>query len=668
MTDFTSILVANRGEIALRIMRTARQLGLTCIAIYTEADADAPHVAFADRAICIGAGPVADSYLDMGKILQAAQDSGAKALHPGYGFLSENADFAAACCKAGLVFIGPSATAIALMGNKAEAKRQMAKAEVPCLPGYEGADQSLGRLQAEAVAIGYPVMIKAAAGGGGRGMRLVRDPAEFAAALELAKSEALSGFGSDEMILEKALLRPRHVEVQIFADATGHTIHLAERDCSVQRRHQKVVEEAPCPVVTPALRAKMGAAAVAAARAIGYLGAGTVEFLLDDSGDFYFLEMNTRLQVEHPVTEMITGLDLVALQISVARGQALGLQQDDITLNGHAIEVRLYAEDPAQGFLPQSGRVRDWQPPVGPGIRVDSGIRAGQEVSAFYDPMLAKVVAHAATRDQALQRLVAALRQTVLFGPACNRDFLLAVLSHEAFVGGRATTGFIVDHFDPLPPVQNLSADLALAAALIYQTERARRAEQTQTPTELIGWSSQGRDLGGLQMRMLLEVAGTGSAPVLALLRQSGTGIEINLGSTRHFVQGDTGHNAPLRVDGNLVDLRCHQLIGQDLFLATGDRLLQVTRLRAGRSAQAAAGGGAHQAPMPGNLRALHVAAGDVVVLGQSLAVLEAMKMQHEILADVAGIVTQIACAVGGQVKAGDLLVEIQPDITGEGP
>ncbi|WP_375698201.1 acetyl/propionyl/methylcrotonyl-CoA carboxylase subunit alpha [Pseudophaeobacter sp. TrK17] len=652
MTEFNSILVANRGEIALRIMRTARAMGMTCVAVYTEADAGSPHVSFADRAICIGTGPVGDSYLDASKVLAAAQEAGAQAVHPGYGFLSENAEFARACTAAGLTFIGPSAESIALMGNKAAAKRRMIEAGVPCVPGYEGTDQSPAVLAAEAAGIGYPVMIKAAAGGGGRGMRLVTAPEGFASALDLAKSEALSAFGSDEMILEKAVMRPRHVEIQIFADASGNTIHLGERDCSVQRRHQKVVEEAPCPVMTPELRAEMGAAAVAAARAVSYLGAGTVEFLLDADGAFYFLEMNTRLQVEHPVTEMVTGLDLVALQIRAARGQALGLAQHDVALTGHAIEVRLYAEDASQGFLPQSGGISLWQPPSGPGIRVDAGITSGQEVSAFYDPMLAKLIAHGSTRGEALERLIAALRDTVIFGPACNRDFLIDVLGHGDFATGAATTGFISDHFDPLLPPEVTSADLALAAGLIYRADQAAMAQQATIPADLLGWSSQ----GALQARMVLEAGGD---PVTVQLRQGRDGIRVLVGAAEHHLdhQGDC-----LRLDGLRLDLRRHLMVGEDLYLATGARILKVTRVLADQGAAAAAGGGATRAPMHGNLLDLSVSPGDRVEIGTRLAVLEAMKMQHEILAEVAGTVSEVAVTAPNQVKAGDLLVQIEQD------
>ena len=407
---FSKILIANRGEIACRVMRTARDLGYRTVAVYSDADADALHVREADEAVRIGPPPVSESYLDARAIIEAAKRVGADAVHPGYGFLSENDGFASACQDAGLVFIGPTPDAIRAMGNKAAAKRLMIEAGVPCVPGYQGADQSDATLAAEAQRIGCPIMVKAAAGGGGRGMRLVTRLEDFADAVSTARSEAQNAFGSGELILEKAVVDARHVEVQVFGDAHGHVIHLGERDCSAQRRHQKVIEEAPSPAVSPALREKMGAAAVAAAKAISYRGAGTVEFLLGADGEFYFLEMNTRLQVEHPVTEEITGLDLVEWQLRVAAGEPLPLKQEDVRLDGHAIEVRLYAESPEKNFLPQSGTVFEWRPAEGKGVRVDHGIRSGQEISPFYDPMIAKVIAHGRTREEARRRLVRALR------------------------------------------------------------------------------------------------------------------------------------------------------------------------------------------------------------------------------------------------------------------
>ncbi|MBZ0129830.1 MAG: ATP-grasp domain-containing protein [Rhodobacteraceae bacterium] len=648
---FTSVLVANRGEIALRVMQSARALGLDCIAVYTDADRHAPHVAFADRAVNIGEGPVGDSYLNANRILQAARDTGAGAVHPGYGFLSENTEFAAACIAAGLVFVGPPAEAVELMGNKAAAKRKMIAAGVPCVPGYEGEDQSDAVMAEQADKIGYPVMIKAAAGGGGRGMRLVQAADGFGAALAAARSESLHAFGSDQIILERAVIRPRHVEIQIFADSHGNVVHLGERDCSVQRRHQKVVEEAPCPVMTDALRAAMGAAAVEAAKSIGYLGAGTVEFLLDEAGEFYFLEMNTRLQVEHPVTEMVTGRDLVALQFAVARGEALGFSQDDVRLNGHAIEARLYAEDPNDDFLPSSGLIHRWQPGQGAGIRVDGGIAEGQEVSPFYDPMLAKIIAHGDSREQARGRLIAALQDTVLFGPASNRDFLLSVLKRDTFRDGHATTAFIAEEFgdgigaDAAP----VFADIAAIAALWHRhMAQAALARAVVVAPEMLGWGSP----GSLRSRLVLGLCGQ----VWKLTLTSGRDgtLTVSDGADQAVVTV-----APLRVDGQRVDLRGFEVQGDRIFAATAGKSLTLDIIRAASSASARAGGSV-TAPMHGLLIEVLVKPGDKVEVGTRLAVLEAMKMQHELLAEMAGTVT--FANAPGQVRAGDLLVEIAGD------
>ena len=489
---FNSILIANRGEIACRVIRTAKQLGYRTIAVYSEADAGAPHMQLADAAVCIGPGPVGESYLLADNILAAAASSGAEAIHPGYGFLSENAAFAEAVESAGLVFIGPTREAIDVMGNKAESKRRMIDAGVPCVPGYEGLDQSDKTLLAEGNKIDLPLMVKAAAGGGGRGMRLVHDYKELANAIKLARAEAESAFGSGELILEKAIIQPRHVEIQVFADTQGNTIHLGERDCSVQRRHQKVVEEAPCPIMTPELREQMGQSAIDAAKSVNYRGAGTVEFLLDSSGAFYFLEMNTRLQVEHPVTELITGLDLVELQINVAQGQPLGLTQEDIKLQGAAIEVRLYTEDPSQDFLPASGPVDLWQPASGVGVRIDGGISTGQAISPFYDPMVAKVIGYGADRETARLRLIDALKETVLFGTANNKDFLIQCLEKQRFIDGAATTAFIAEEFNEtdLAVAQPSVEDAAAAAVIDLNLEYQRHfARSTLSSHKLKNWT-----------------------------------------------------------------------------------------------------------------------------------------------------------------------------------
>ena len=661
MTQFTSILVANRGEIACRVIRTAKDQGYHTVAVYSEADAMAPHVQMADEAVCIGPSPVNESYLVQNNILQAAHRSGAKAIHPGYGFLSENAEFARACEEAGLTFIGPSPEAIHLMGNKAESKRRMIEAGVRCVPGYEGEDQSDTSLINEGAKIGLPLMVKAAAGGGGRGMRLVNDSAELSNAINLARAEAESAFGSGELILEKAIVRPRHVEVQVFADNYGNTIYLGERDCSVQRRHQKVVEEAPCPVMTPELRAEMGAAAVAAARSIDYRGAGTVEFLMDESGGFYFLEMNTRLQVEHPVTEMVTGLDLVALQIQVAQGEPLGLSQDDIRLDGHAIEARLYTEDPAQDFLPTSGPVDLWIPATGTGIRVDSGICTGQEISPFYDPMVAKIIAGGPTREIARLRLIEALKETILFGTRHNRDFLVACLEKECFVAGQVTTAFIEEEFtegeitDPVPAF----ADSAVAAVIELALDHGELYDNSViVAPQLRDWASAGplvsrkqyvhgdtiHDLSVMALGdSRYQVFDTGESTIIELLSMDDGTAHVGINDSRHIA-------------------RYHLPRTGNLYLSIEGRAAQyrdMIRIDGVQDAATAAGGGSITAPMHGLLLEVSVATGDTVEAGQTLAILEAMKMHYEIVAEAAGEVTEVRAEVGNQVAVDDLLIEI---------
>ncbi|MGB1213447.1 MAG: acetyl/propionyl/methylcrotonyl-CoA carboxylase subunit alpha [Pikeienuella sp.] len=639
--SFDTILIANRGEIACRVIRTARDLGLRTVAVYSEADAGAPHVKQADAAVCIGGAAVAESYLNADAILQAAAATGAGAIHPGYGFLSENADFAEAVAQAGVVFIGPPAAAIRDMGDKAAAKRLMINAGVPCVPGYQGDAQDDATLIAAASDIGFPVMVKASAGGGGRGMRLVDDAAALSAALGLARAEAKSAFGSDMLIIEKAVLRPRHVEVQVFADRHGACIHLGERDCSVQRRHQKVVEEAPCPVMTDALRAEMGAAAVAAAQAVDYVGAGTVEFLLDDSGAFYFLEMNTRLQVEHPVTEMITGLDLVALQIAVARGEHLPLSQDDVVLNGHAIEVRLYAEDPANDFLPSIGAIDLWHPATGAGVRIDAGIETGGEVSPFYDPMLAKVIAHGETREIARTRLIRALEDTVLFGPVTNTAFLADVLGKQTFARGEATTAFIADEYpDGVCDVPASFEDAALAAALLLQRDREKALRLAgDIALEQLGWSSDAPLPVPIEMTNGETVFALTAIPAAKgwLVKNAESATEVSVNSSPAHIVGEN-----------------------HVVLAIGPRRLAFRRSVPGASDEAAAGGRV-TAPMPGLVVSVAVTPGTHVEKSDVLAVLEAMKMQHQIEAPVSGIVTDVAASEGGQLKSGDLMFEIEP-------
>ena len=654
MPDFRTILVANRGEIACRVMRTATAMGYRTAAVYSEADVEAEHVRRADVAACIGPAEAKASYLDIQAIVSAAKRLGAEAVHPGYGFLSENAAFARACTEAGLVFIGPPADAIEAMGNKAEAKRRMVKAGVPCVPGYQGSDQSDAALAREAERIGFPLMVKAAAGGGGRGMRLVSAKTDLAAALARARAEAESAFGSGELILEKAIADARHVEIQVLADAHGHVVHLGERDCSVQRRHQKVIEEAPSPAVNAELRARMGAAAVAAAKAIGYTNAGTVEFLLAGDGAFYFLEMNTRLQVEHPVTEMITGLDLVELQIRIARGEPLPIRQEDVRFDGHAIEARLYAEAPHKGFLPQSGQLVAWRPPTGAGVRVDHGLGDGQTISPYYDPLLAKVIAHGSTREEARRRLIQALQDTVALGLATNRGFLIDCLGHADFAGGGATTHFIPKHFAEIAPPSAEPGRLALAAALWFEASARRHGHDPA-----LTWCSS----GPLAWPMKLEVDGTPAEVVISVL------------SPRRYRVKDGEVASELEIaadgDGGLVRVRrdgeeqhaVYALAGDSLHLKVGSLDLSVREtLYALRSPAGAAGSAETEvrAPMNGKVVAVLVAEGETIDKGQRLVVVEAMKMQHEMTAGASGTVARLAVKPGDQVATRQLLVELK--------
>jgi geranyl-CoA carboxylase alpha subunit len=663
MKRFNSILIANRGEIACRIIRTAKQLGYRTIAVYSAADSGAPHVQLADEALHIGPGPVAESYLLPERILEAAAQSGAQAIHPGYGFLSENAAFAKAVEGAGLVFIGPSAEAIEVMGNKAESKRRMIAAGVPCVPGYEGRDQSDDSLLLEGAKIPLPLMVKAAAGGGGRGMRLINEQGDLSNGIKLARAEAESAFGSGELILEQAIIQPRHVEIQVFADSFGNTVHLGERDCSVQRRHQKVIEEAPCPIMTPELREQMGQSAINAAKSVNYRGAGTVEFLLDSRGEFYFLEMNTRLQVEHPVTELITGLDLVALQIAVAQGEPLGLEQADIQFEGHAIEVRLYTEDPSHDFLPASGPVELWQPATGVGVRIDSGICSGQDISPFYDPMVAKVIGYGPTREVARLRLIAALRETVLFGTPNNMRFIIQCLEKQQFIDGFSTTAFIAEEFsetdldNPLPRF----ADAAVAAVLELRLEHNRLFQRALGVSEnLKDWASASPLVSRKQYQFddlvhdfSVSPQGNGSYAVTGMDTGESRTLVVTLADMK-----DT--SADLLVDGR--GLRATYMSpkkGQLYCSIEGRSAFYKDQIILDGLVDEAVGGGRVIAPMHGLLLDVLVAPGDKVVRGQVLAVLEAMKMHYEIVAEIDGSVTEVSAVIGGQVATDDLLIEI---------
>jgi geranyl-CoA carboxylase alpha subunit len=663
MNNFNSILIANRGEIACRVIRTAKKLGYRTVAVYSDADASAPHVQLADDAVRIGPGPVGESYLVPELILQAAASSGAESIHPGYGFLSENAAFAEAVESAGLVFIGPTREAIDVMGNKAESKRRMIEAGVPCVPGYEGHDQSDKTLLAEGLKIDLPLMVKAAAGGGGRGMRLVHDQADLANAIKLARAEAEGAFGSGELILEKAIIKPRHVEIQVFADTMGNTVHLGERDCSVQRRHQKVVEEAPCPVMTPELREKMGQSAIDAAKSVNYRGAGTVEFLLDDSGFFYFLEMNTRLQVEHPVTELITGLDLVALQISVAQGEPLGLSQADITLEGHAIEVRLYTEDPSQDFLPASGPVDLWVPAPGVGVRIDDGISSGQAISPFYDPMVAKIIGYGPTRETARLRLIGALKETVLFGTPNNKDFLIQCLEKQSFIDGAATTAFIAEEFSEadlaVAPVS--FSDSAVAATLdLWLENKAYFQHSLLVSCELKNWTMAGAMVSRKQYQFDETTHDLSISPVNSSVDTYQVTDATAEQSAVIQVVSIQANAAVVLLDGVKLVAQFMQRQRGQMYCSIGGRgaFFKDLIILDGALAEAV-GGGRVIAPMHGLLLEVMVKPGDEVSKGQTLAVLEAMKMHYEIQAEIDGTVAEVTAVAGKQVAADDVLIDI---------
>jgi geranyl-CoA carboxylase alpha subunit len=642
---FSKILIANRGEIACRVIRSAKAKGYATVAIFSDADAGARHVQEADEAFRLGAGPLRESYLSAERVLAAAKASGADALHPGYGFFSENAEFAEQCADAGIMFIGPLPDSVRVMGDKARSKRRMIEAGVPCVPGYEGDDQDDDLFIRETERIGYPVMVKASAGGGGRGMRLVHDQADLVAALASARSEAKSSFGDDRLLLERAVVDARHVEIQVFGDRFGSVVHLGERDCSVQRRHQKVIEEAPSPAVNEDLRRRMGEAAVRAAAAINYVGAGTVEFLLGGDGEFYFLEMNTRLQVEHPVTECVTGIDLVDLQIDVAAGLPLPFVQDDIKLSGHAIEVRLYAEDPRNQFLPQTGVAAIWQPFAGEGVRVDHGLVPGQVISSFYDPMIAKIIASGANRAEALRRLVRAVRGTHLLGVATNREFLLDALTTEEFASGSATTAFIGKHYgDGFQASEADPAAISLAAILV--------ADKAGT-----GWAS-----NAVQAHPI-TLASEGQSTTLRVARsESHWSVEIGGNCVSLAIIDRRDGFVRFELDG-LVRRAAYLLDSDGIEIDLDGRVYHFEDTTYQATSRSSAGGdGVLRAPMTGTISAVRVAPDQIVARGDVLAVLEAMKMEQQIIAPIAGSVRTIAVAAGHQVKARDILFVIEAE------
>ena len=654
LTPFHKVLIANRGEIALRVIRSARAMGYRTVAVYSTADANARHVQEADQAVCIGEPLPAQSYLRIPAIIEAARLTGADAVHPGYGFLAENEDFAQACRDAGLVFIGPSPQAIVSMGNKAGAKTLMKAAGVPCIPGYQGEDQTEERLATEAARIGFPVMIKATAGGGGRGMRLVNSADEFGELLRSARSEAQSAFGNPEVILERAIVEPRHIEIQIFADRHGHAIHLGERDCSVQRRHQKVIEEAPSPAVNAELRERMGATAVAAVKAIRYEGAGTLEFLLDADGNFYFMEMNTRLQVEHPVTEAITGLDLVELQLRVAAGEPLPLTQADVHFEGHAIEVRLCAEDAANNFMPQSGTMALWKMPAQ--LRVEDAMRNGAQIPPFYDSMIAKIIAHGRTRDEARRKLLAGLADGVALGVTTNQSFLQRCLAHPVFAEGGATTAFIAQHQVELlaPDDATQTRAAAIAAVLLYEAAgdvepRPNGRRMTHTLP--------------ISLRFAIGGEGEGELRNASVVLSHPRRFDVTLGSQTIAIDVvELGTDAIRVVVDGIQESAAYHRDGTTLLLHYRGQPLRIEdKTRAASAKQGdAAGDGKLRASMNGRVVAVLVEVGDVVRAGQPIVTLEAMKMEHIHAAPAAGKVTALHVKTGEQVAASRIVAELE--------
>ncbi|MES2351727.1 MAG: acetyl/propionyl/methylcrotonyl-CoA carboxylase subunit alpha [Pseudomonadota bacterium] len=672
---FTKILIANRGEIACRVAATARRMGIKTVAVYSEADANAKHVAVCDEAVLIGPAAAKESYLRGDKIIAVAKATGAQAIHPGYGFLSENAEFADACAEAGLVFIGPPASAMRAMGSKSAAKQLMEKANVPLVPGYHGEQQDADFLHAQADKIGYPVLLKASAGGGGKGMRVIENSAQFKDALASCKREAISSFGDDKVLAEKYLQRPRHIEIQVFADTLGNCIYLFERDCSVQRRHQKVLEEAPAPNMPAERRAAMGEAAVAAAKAVGYVGAGTVEFIANQDGSFYFMEMNTRLQVEHPVTEMITGTDLVEWQIRVAAGEPLPKKQTELAINGHAIEARIYAENPEKGFLPSIGTLRHMDTPgavtfelggspdLPAGVRIDSGVRTGDAISPFYDPMIAKLIVWGADRKQALARMSQALSQYQIVGLSTNIAFLKRLVEGRAFSTADLDTGLIERNHDTLFPAAQAApnAALALAAVSLIESEKERSAAQSGANAadpwgQALGWRMNHPYVRALSFSDEFTAAKPAASPycanvsyraadwlfsvdsaqpqVLSLMSQEGNDFSIKL--------GDQAVHGTVRRDGDVFHVFTN---GAHYPLAYNDPMAH--------AGESEAEGGRLTAPMPGKVVAVLAAKGQEVKKGDALVIMEAMKMEHTIAAPHDGVVDEILYSVGDQVADG---------------
>ena len=661
---FDSVLIANRGEIACRIIKTANKLGYRTIAIYTDADKKSPHVALADEAINIGLGPVNASYLDINKIIDVAKQTNAQSIHPGYGFLSENSNFAKAVELAGLTFIGPKSEAIALMGSKSVSKKKMLEAKVPCIPGYQGDDQSDNTLLKSAKKIGFPLMIKASAGGGGRGMRLVNQVDDLKDALKIARAEALNAFGSSELILEKAFVNARHIEIQIISDAYGSHLYFGERDCSIQRRHQKVIEESPSPVMTKMLREKMGEAAVCAAKAVDYTNAGTIEFLVDDQLNYYFLEMNTRIQVEHPVTEMVTGYDLIALQFLVAQGAKLPMKQSDIAITGHAIEARIYAEDPNNDFLPNAGKIDFWDPPRFDGVRIDDGVVTGQTLSTFYDPMIAKFVGFGENRESARQKLIQGLTKTALFGIKNNKQFLIECLRKPSFISGDFRTDFISKEFQDqdkkVEPKKLL--DIAIVACIQIIRDTQNLYSQTLCVSELLcNWTN----AGCLRYRKLYMVGDDHFDLTLSPdANKTNTFDVLNLSTSEKLsltVEILDDSRARCLFERNIIEVAFFELNVKQIYCEiNGVSRLYEDMINNHQGGKRIASSGTVVSPMHGSLLEVNVNIGENVVEGQLLAVLEAMKMHYEIRAEISGQVEAVFSQKGDQISADDVLLEIK--------
>jgi 3-methylcrotonyl-CoA carboxylase alpha subunit len=665
---FTKILIANRGEIACRVAATARRMGIKTVAVYSEADANAKHVAVCDEAVLIGPPAAKESYLRADKIIEVAKATGAQAIHPGYGFLSENEEFAEACAKAGIAFIGPPASAIRAMGSKSAAKALMEKANVPLVPGYHGDNQDADFLQEQADKIGYPVLLKASAGGGGKGMRIVEKSADFKAALASCKREAINSFGDDKVLAEKYLTRPRHIEIQVFADTKGECVYLFERDCSVQRRHQKVLEEAPAPGMTPERRRAMGEAAVAAAKAVGYVGAGTVEFIANQDGSFYFMEMNTRLQVEHPVTEMITGTDLVEWQLRVAAGEPLPQRQEDLAINGHAIEARVYAENPEKGFLPSIGTLKHLRTPRaiefttpsphrgegwGEGARVDSGVREGDAISPFYDPMIAKLIVWGKDRNEALARMAQALSEYQIVGLASNIAFLKRLIESKPFATADLDTGLIERNQEALFPVVPPASKqvLALAAASLLSSERDHVAANDPW-AQTSGWR-----MNAIMQRTLEFADEANKYPVVIGYERSGWSLQHGASTSNMALAAHDATDLTLKLDDATV--RGAVVREGDVFHVFHDGMHSILNYNdpLAHAGESEAEGGRLTAPMPGKIVAVLIENGKTVEKGTPLLIMEAMKMEHTISAPANGTVEEMLYAVGDQVTEGAQLL-----------